>query len=578
LREKEEMSKSKSKEKKVESKSSANRNIDKFVEDVQALTVEIQDLYCLDAVPWCIGYSGGKDSTATLQLIWNAIAQLPVEKRTKTIHVITTDTLVENPYVSAWVRKSLEQIKIAAASQQMPMIPHLLQPELKGTFWVGLIGKGYPAPRRKFRWCTERLKISPSNRFIRDMIRVSGEAIVILGIRKAESAPRAKRMKEWEAKRVRDRLSPNMNLPNSLVYSPVEDWRNDEVWLYLMQWENPWGYSNKDLFSMYRGATADNECPLVVDTSTPSCGSSRFGCWVCTLVSEDSSLSAMIQNDEEKEWLQPLLDFRRELDIEDEDRDWRDFRRRTGEVQLYERHIEDEISIEPIPGPYIKEVREYWLKKILAVEQHLRRTAPEGMRDITLITPEELSEIRRIWLNERHEFDDSLPRIYKEVTGVEFIDPRPGADASLLGSDEWSVLEEICEGDAMHLELMAKLLDTEYQFRKRSRRVGIYDALEKCFATSSRSQDEAIKNAHLKRDLREAVSEGNVAKVKQLTLGDALVNSEVDNELDSEVKKSSDNLVNSVNSVENMTVGSATDKSSKGKNWQNMKFSAKDSK
>jgi DNA sulfur modification protein DndC len=568
------MGKSQSKEKKVESKVSKNRNIDEFVEEVQALTVEIQNLYCLDSVAWCIGYSGGKDSTATLQLIWNAIAQLPIEKRTKTIHVITTDTLVENPYVSAWVRKSLEQIRIAAASQKLPIVPHLLQPELKETFWVGLIGKGYPAPRRKFRWCTERLKISPSNRFIRDMIRVSGEAIVVLGIRKAESSSRAKRMKEWEAKRVRDRLSPNMNLPNSLVYSPVEDWRNDEVWLYLMQWENPWGYSNKDLFSMYRGATADNECPLVVDTSTPSCGSSRFGCWVCTLVSEDSSLSAMIQNDEEKEWLQPLLDFRRELDIEDEDRDWRDFRRRTGEVQLYERHIEDEISIEPIPGPYIKEVREYWLKKILAVEQHLRRTAPEDMRDITLITREELSEIRHIWLNERHEFDDSLPRIYKEVTGVEFMDPRPGADASLLGSDEWSVLEEICEGDAMHLELMAKLLDTEYQFRKRSRRVGIYDALERCFATSSRSQGEAIKNAHLKRDLREAVSEGNVAKVKQLTLGDALSISEVDND----VKKLS---LDSVNSVENSTLESrldGLDESNKTKTWQNSKFKVKNSK
>ncbi|PAX56184.1 DNA phosphorothioation system sulfurtransferase DndC [Brunnivagina elsteri] len=568
------MGKSQSKEKKVESKGSKNRNIEEFVEEVKALTVEIQNLYCLDSVAWCIGYSGGKDSTATLQVIWNAIAQLPIEKRTKTIHVITTDTLVENPYVSTWVRKSLEQIRIAATSQQLPIVPHLLHPDLKETFWVGLIGKGYPAPRRKFRWCTERLKISPSNRFIRDMIRVSGEAIVVLGIRKAESTSRAKRMKEWEAKRVRDRLSPNMNLPNSLVYSPIEDWRNDEVWLYLMQWENPWGYSNKDLFSMYRGATADNECPLVVDTSTPSCGSSRFGCWVCTLVSEDSSLSAMIQNDEEKEWLQPLLDFRRELDIEDEDRDWRDFRRRTGEVQLYERHIEDEISIEPIPGPYIKEVRQYWLKKILAVERRLRITAPEGMRDITLITREELSEIRHIWLNERHEFDDSLPRIYKEVTGEEFIDPRPGADASLLGSDEWSVLEEICGGDAMHLELMAKLLDTEYQFRKRSRRVGIYDALERCFTTSSRSQGEAIKNAHFKRDLREAVSEGNVAKVKQLTLGDALSINQVENE----VKKSSLDLVNS---ADNLTLESGIDESnesSKAKNWQNMKFQAKDSK
>lgn len=501
-------------------KGSDKRSVAEFVEDIELLTEEIQELYLQDAVPWVIGYSGGKDSTAILQLVWNAIAKLPIQQRTKTIHVITTDTLVENPYVSQWVKNSLKQLELAANHQNLPFAPHLLQPEVKDTFWVGLIGKGYPAPKGKFRWCTNRLKIAPSNQFIRDVIRTNGEAILVLGIRKAESTQRAGRMNEWEKKKVRDRLAPNVHLPNSLVYSPIQDWQNDEVWLYLMQWENPWGYSNKDLFSMYRGATADNECPLVVDTSTPSCGSSRFGCWVCTLVSQDKSLSAMIQNDEEKDWLQPLLDFRQLLDAE-ENREKRDFRRRNGDVQLYERNIEGDISVEPIPGPFIKEAREDWLRQLLQMQKHLRETAPQDMRDITIITPEELSEIRRIWLEERHEFDDSLPRIYKEVTGEDFQDPRPGADYSLLGSDEWAVLEEICGDDGMHLELMAKLLDTERQYRKMSRRIGIYDALENCFKTSSRSPQEAIENAHLKRDLKEAVTKGDIDKVKQLTLGDA---------------------------------------------------------
>lgn len=497
-------------------KKQAQRNAAELVEDIEALSTEIKDLYCLDAIPWVIGYSGGKDSTAVLQLIWYAIATLPPEKRTKTIHVITTDTLVENPIVSAWVRKSLEQIEVATKEQGMPFKTHLLHPDLTETFWVGLIGKGYPAPRGKFRWCTARLKISPSNNFIRDVIRNSGETILVLGTRKAESVTRGARMKKLEAHRVRAHLSPNMNLPNSLVYSPIEDWRNDEVWLYLMQWQNPWGYSNKDLFAMYRESTADNECPLVVDTSTPSCGSSRFGCWVCTLVTEDKAMTAMIQNDEEKEWLQPLLDLRTELDVDD-DRDKRDFRRRKGNVQLYERNLDGEVSVEPIPGPYTKKWREHWLRRLLTVQNQVRQTCPENMRDITLITPEELSEIRRIWLEENHEFDDSLPRIYSEVTGSPFRDTRPGAENSLLGNDEWQVLEEICNSDGMHLELMAKLLDTERQYRTMSRRIGIYDALEKCFETSSRSQEEAIANAHLKRDLKNAASEGNVEVVKQLT-------------------------------------------------------------
>jgi len=499
---------------KQQSEKKQERNaVGELVEDIQSLTTEIQELYCSDEIPWVIGYSGGKDSTAVVQLIWNAISALPLEKRTKRIHVITTDTLVENPIVSAWVSNSLKRMKIAAQEQGMPVEPHLLYPEIKESFWVCLIGKGYPAPRMRFRWCTERLKIQPANRFIRDMVRSSGEVILVLGMRKAESNKRASVMAKHEKGRVRDRLSPRASLVNALAYTPIEDWCNDEVWIYLNQWQNPWGYSNKDLFSMYRGATADNECPLVVDTSTPSCGDSRFGCWVCTLVNQDKSMEAMIHNDEEKEWLQPLLDIRRELDIHN-DRDKRDFRRIYGKVELFERNVDGGISVEPIHGPYLREWREHWVRKVLEAQTQIRKTAPPEMRDITLITNEELSEIRRIWVEEKHEFDDSLPRIYKEATGEDFQDTRPGADRTLLGSDEWEILAEMCDSDIMYLELMAKLLSTERQYHTKSRRTGIYDDLEKCFNTSSLSKDDAIENAHRKRNFKEAAVEGDVLTIK----------------------------------------------------------------
>ena len=497
--------------------SSLQRTTQELVEDVEKLTQEIRELYCQDEIPWIIGISWGKDSSCVLQLIWNAIATLPPEKRKKIIHVITTDTLVENPIVAAWVKICMDKLKVAAKNQQMPFQPDLLKPLNKETFWACLIGKGYPAPRRGFRWCTDRMKIQPVNNFIRNRIRVSGEAIVVLGTRKAESSKRAATMKKYAVGRLRDRISPHANFPNSLVYTPIEDWSTEEVWMYLMQWDNPWGGSNKDLFTMYRGATADNECPLVVDTSTPSCGDSRFGCWVCTMVSKDKSMEAMIQNDEEKEWLQPLLDLRNELDIKN-DRHRRDFRRLHGNVQLFERNVgKGETSIEPIPGPYTKKWRETWLRKVLSAQVQIRQNAPAEFKDITLITIEELSEIRRIWLEEKHEFDDSLPKIYQEITGETFKDIRVGADNSQLGSDEWNALAEICGDDTMHLELMSKLLDTERQYRVKYRRLGIYESLEKCFDSSSRSKEEAISNAHQKRDLKIAAEAGDVEKVKQLT-------------------------------------------------------------
>ena len=227
-----------------------------MVKTIGVLKQEIQELYLADDVPWIIGYSGGKDSTAVLQLAWLAIADLPSEKRHKPIHVITTDTLVENPVVATWVERSQSAMREAATAGQMPFTPNLLRPQVEESFWVNLIGKGYPAPRTGFRWCTERLKIQPSNRFIRRVITDNGEAILLLGARKAESTARATVMQRTQKYRVRDRLSPSGTLPGCLIYSPIEDWSNDDVWVFLMQFRNPWGHNNKSLLTMYQGASA----------------------------------------------------------------------------------------------------------------------------------------------------------------------------------------------------------------------------------------------------------------------------------------------------------------------------------
>lgn len=440
-----------------------------YAATVDSVVEQTQQLYSADSVPWVVGYSGGKDSTSVLQLVWLALSRLPKEQRTKDVHVISTDTLVENPVVAAWVTHSLDVLADEAAKQELPITPHRLTPAVTDTFWVNLIGRGYPAPRPKFRWCTERLKIKPSNSFIRSMVRSHGEAILVLGTRKAESSGRSHRMTTLEAKRSRDLLSPNGSLPNCLVYSPIENWSNDDVWTFLMQTKNPWGYSNKDLLGMYQGASADGECPLVVDSSTPSCGDSRFGCWTCTLVEKDKSMSAMIQNDEEKEWMLPLLELRDELDVAD-DRHLRDFRRMNGSVQIF--------YGKPIPGPYTQESRERWLQKLLEAQTWIRRNGPKSVSCLELITLPELEEIRRFWVVEKHEFEDNLPKIYAAATG----EPYPGRplDEHLpLGADAVEVLQEVVGNDRLHFELVRELLDIEQRHRSRARRAGLFDSLEK---------------------------------------------------------------------------------------------------
>ena len=268
---------------------------------IDGLLVTIQNLYLSDDIPWMIGYSGGKDSTAAVQLVWMALSKLPEKMCRKPVIVMNTDTLVESPIVSKWVKTSLEYMKTESKKCGIPIRPVQLTPDFDNTFWVNLIGRGYPFPRMKYRWCTDRLKIQPVNKFIREKIAEHGEIILVLGTRKKESARRNRTMTNLEKRRVRELLSPNPTLANELVFSPMEDWSDDDVWSFLLQYKNPWGYSNLDLMTMYRGATADNECPLQVDKSAPSCGKSRFGCWVCTMVDKDKSMEAMIANDQEKE-------------------------------------------------------------------------------------------------------------------------------------------------------------------------------------------------------------------------------------------------------------------------------------
>ncbi len=472
-----------------------------FNKSIEALKEEIKNLYLEDEIPWVVGYSGGKDSTAVLQLVWLSLKELEAEKRHKHVYVISTDTLVENPIVSAWVANSLNKMADKAGEEGLPISSHKLTPDIKDTFWVNLIGKGYPAPRPKFRWCTERMKIDPSTKFIKSVVQDHGEAIIVLGTRKAESIARARAMARHEEKRVRHKLSPNTTLQNSQIYSVIEDWTNDDVWMFLMQVQNPWGYNNKDLLTMYQGASEDGECPLVVDKTTPSCGDSRFGCWVCTLVDKDKSMQAMIQNDEEKEWMLPLLKLRNELDVSD-DRHLRDFRRMNGTVNLYYDDV--------IPGPYTQKSRKHWLHKLLSAQKYIRENGPSEVNDIELITPGELEEIRRIWVMDKHEIEDCLPDIYEDVFGTFY----PGAtidDNNIITKQDVELLKDVSGGDNLMFEMVRELLSLEKTYSSALRRSGIMQEIEKTIRKNYyEDKKDAMEFALLKKEAnQEAESRAN---------------------------------------------------------------------
>jgi DNA sulfur modification protein DndC len=503
---------------------------------VQIISKEIQDLYAMDDVPWIIGYSGGKDSTACVQLVWNALAGLTKKQRHKEVHVISTDTRVENPIVSQWVSRSLESMRRMAQMERIPIQPHQLKPEIADSFWVNLLGKGYPSPRHMFRWCTERMKIRPANTFISKIVQTKGEAILILGTRKQESIARARTMARHAQKQLRERLTPNASLHGSLIYTPIEDWSNDDVWTYLNQVANPWDYPNEYLLGMYAGATEGGECPLVIESNTPSCGDSRFGCWVCTLVDKDKSMSAMIQNDAEKEWMLPLLDLRNELDMRDQpgdksgdglrrDRERRDFRRMDGRLHMFVQDKDkdegkksrkgEELDKDPrralVHGPYVQAWRERFLRKLLLAQVHVQTHGGKTNRDLEIISLPELEAIRRIWVVEKHEIEDSLPRIFKEVTGEEY----PGVpldDQCPLDHEVLTLLFETCEalkveGEdvAIRYGLLREMLSVESGFRTSRRRAGLFEALEKAIGRHLFwSEQDAVAWAKMRRESERA--------------------------------------------------------------------------
>lgn len=453
---------------------------------------EMRRLYLEDAMPWIVGYSGGKDSTACLQLVWIAISSLPPDQRKKQIHVISTDTLVENPVIAAWVETSLRCINVSAQEQGLPITAHRLTPSLENRFWVNLIGKGYPAPRPKFRWCTDRLKIGAATKFIQELSESNGEAILVLGQRRGESQARDKVMDQYKGS-TRERLSKNKDprLSRVWVYPPIESWSSDDVWEYLITEPNPWGIDNQELFGIYRGATPDAECPIVVDTSTPSCGDSRFGCYVCTMVSQDKSMQAMIQNDAQKQWMQPILDFRNNH-LAIEDRSVRDFRRMNGKLTVFHGGL--------VHGPYTQAHRAKLLRELLITQREIRNAAPSiEERQIELLPLEELDEIRRIWVEEKGEIEDLVPRIYEEVFDAAY--PGKGLEQAPLGITDLQLLEEVAkeidpEASGELYKLTRNLLALQFQTMESHKRSKHLDRLEEILRHSAfRSEKEALEFA-----------------------------------------------------------------------------------
>ena len=434
--------------------------------DSQALAKvegEIRETYLADGRPWIIGFSGGKDSTCVTQLVWSALSELPAAALTKRVYVISSDTLVEQPRIVETVTGSLEAMEKAAAGSPLPLETSLVRPALSDTFWVCLIGKGYPAPSNTMRWCTDRLKIQSANRFIEERVSEHGEVVVVLGSRRAESSTRAQVIDSHRL--AGSNLSHHSTLAQAFVYMPIRDFADRDVWNYLLQRPSPWGADNRDLLAMYRDAKA-GECPLVVDTKTASCGGGRFGCWVCTVVDRDRSMENMIDNG--GEWMVPLNELRQLLkETQDPARkeEVRDLKHRNGRIIFWNDRL--------TRGPYTFEFRKEVLRRLLEAQESVRSGGPDP--SMTLIGEDEIREIQRLWRVEQGDWRNTAFAICRDVSGADL--ERDGDDMGAFGDIEQSELEDACGLHGLPYGLLARALEAEAGAQGMARRHGIHKRL-----------------------------------------------------------------------------------------------------
>jgi len=433
---------------------------------IEELIDEIKYVYQSDERPWVIGYSGGKDSTTVVELVYKMLLQLPEEDRKKDVHIVSSDTMIENPIIKIYLSKMNEMLGQAAKRDKLPLYSCMVTPPANNSFWANIIGRGFPTPRMNgtFRWCTDRLKINPSGAFIQGLIKEKGkEVVVLLGVRKDESISRKRRI---EGREIANRLlNRHETITDAFVYNPIVELTTDDVWDVLLKLDGgntPWGSDNGELVQLYAGADS-GECPFAGistgDGQKQSCGNSRFGCWVCTVIKEDKSLNGFIRSGHRE--LIPLAEFRRWLMDQRDIPENRDTKRRNGTVYTTK-------NGEKGFGPFTWEARQMILRELIRTQIKM---------DYELITVDELKAIDEIWDEEIDLTRRTLVELYKDATGEKL--PWYYYKEELMDNESIDLIKHYANEYEVPFDLIRNMLLSAYKNKNFSNPKIMRESLEK---------------------------------------------------------------------------------------------------
>jgi DNA sulfur modification protein DndC len=254
----------------------------------------IAHAYQADNEPWIVGFSGGKDSCCVLKLLFHALRQ--VGDHHKPVTVVYCDTGVEIPLASTLARETLNGFRAEALRERLPISTEVLTPPIRDRFFVKVIGRGYPPPTDKFRWCTDRLRIQPITRFMA-RARYSA-AVVVIGIRESESATRAATLQQYETSNRYWRYQHHGT--KRRLFVPILDFGITDVWQTLLLLPTPQSINGKAVADLYVGASG--ECPTIREPNAAPCGKARFGCWTCTVAKNGTTLRNLVEAGAARNW------------------------------------------------------------------------------------------------------------------------------------------------------------------------------------------------------------------------------------------------------------------------------------
>jgi DNA sulfur modification protein DndC len=335
------------------------------------LTIESLRTHGAKYKHWCVAYSGGKDSSATVTLVANLIesGQIPSPE---SLTVLYADTRMELPPLL------ISALSVLGELRRRGIETKIVYPPIDHRFFVYMFGRGVPPPSNVFRWCTPKLKVNPMLSAVQERFESIGEKfLMITGVRLGESAVRDQRIilscsrdgaecgqgwfQESAPQHVCDTLSP-------LVH-----WRVCHVWDWLMFYAPAEGFPTTAIAESYGGDEAQE-------------ANARTGCVGCNLVEEDRALDLVLRLPRWR-YLEPLKQLRplyRELKESKHRLRKIDELKKDGSLAAKQGRL----------GPLTLEARQYGLDRVLAIQGAINDVGiAQGYPPLFLIDAEEKRRI-----------------------------------------------------------------------------------------------------------------------------------------------------------------------------------------